>query len=95
MALGAEGVDVLRMVVGTGLRLVVAGVAIGIAVSLVLGPVIGTQLVGVTDDLPTIGATTLLLTITAAIASWIPARRVARVDPMVALHYESPILGGR
>jgi putative ABC transport system permease protein len=89
MALGAEGADVVGMVVRTGLRLVVAGIAIGIAVSLVLGRVIGTQLVGVTAyDPPTLAATTLLLTTTAAIACWIPARRAARVDPMVALRYE-------
>jgi putative ABC transport system permease protein len=89
MALGAKGADVLRMVVRTGLRLVLAGLATGIAVSLVLGRVIGTQLVGVTaHDPATIAATTLLMTITAAIACWIPARRAARVDPMVALRYE-------
>ncbi len=89
MALGAERADVLRMVLRTGLRLIMIGMAIGIAVSLVLGRVIGTQLVGVTAyDPSTLAATTLLLTITAAMASWIPARRAARVDPMVALRYE-------
>ena len=89
MALGAEGADVLGMVVRTGLRLVVAGMAIGIALSLVLGRVMGTQLVGVTAYDPlTLGATTLLLMFTAAFACWIPARRAARVDPMIALRYE-------
>jgi len=89
MALGAERRAVLGMVVRSGLRLVVVGIAIGVAVSLTLGRMIGTQLVGVNVyDPETLAATTLLLTITAAIACWIPARRAARVDPMVALRYQ-------
>jgi ABC-type lipoprotein release transport system permease subunit len=58
-------------------------------VSLLLARVIGAQLVDVTVyDPPTLIATTLLLMMTAALACWIPARRAARVDPMVALRYE-------
>lgn len=89
MALGAEDAEVLRMVVRTGLRLVVTGLAVGIAISVVLGRVIGNQLVAVTAyDPATLAATVLLLAMTAAIACWIPARRAARVDPMVALRYQ-------
>jgi putative ABC transport system permease protein len=89
MALGAQGTDVLRMVVRTGLRLVAAGIAIGTLMSLALGRTIGNQLVSVTAyDPPTLAATTLLLAMTAAFACWIPARRAARVDPMVALRCE-------
>jgi len=89
MALGAEDTEVLRMVVRTGLRLVIAGMAIGIAISVMLGRLIGAQLEGVTAyDPATLAGTTLLLTMTAALACWIPARRAARVDPMIALRYQ-------
>jgi putative ABC transport system permease protein len=89
MALGAQGTDVLRMVVRTGFRLVVTGIAIGIVMSLALGRTVAAQLVNVTAyDPPTLAATTLLLTIAAAFACWMPARRAARVDPMVALRCE-------
>jgi len=89
MALGAQASDALTLVVKAGLRLVLAGIAIGIPLSLVLGRVIGTQLVGVSVYDPfTLLATTGLLTMTAAIACWIPARRAARVDPVVALRCE-------
>jgi len=54
-----------------------------------LGRALGAQFVGVTAyDPPTLAAAAVLLTVTVAIASWIPARRAARVDPMVALRYE-------
>jgi putative ABC transport system permease protein len=89
MALGAAGADVLGMVVWSGLRFVVVGVAIGIAMSLALGRLLADQLVGVTTyDLGTLAAAAVLLTGTAVVASWIPARRAARVDPMIALRYE-------
>jgi putative ABC transport system permease protein len=65
------------------------GMAIGIAMSLLLARLIGSQLVGVTAyDPVTLTAAALLLAATAAIASWIPARRASRVDPMVALRYQ-------
>jgi putative ABC transport system permease protein len=89
MALGAQGADVLGMVVKSGVRLVALGIAVGIATSLILGRMIEDQLVNVTAyDPPTLAATTFLLILIAAIGCWIPARRAARVDPMVALRYE-------
>ena len=90
MALGAKAADVLGMVVGNGVaRLVAVGIAVGIAMSLLLGRTIEDQLVGVRSyDPPTLVATTLLLVVIAAIGCWIPARRAAQVDPMIALRYE-------
>jgi putative ABC transport system permease protein len=90
MALGAERADVLRLVIRAGLRLVTAGVAIGLIVSLLLGRAIAAELArGVKPYDPlTLAGTTLLLVATGALACWIPARRAARVDPMAALRYE-------
>ena len=90
MALGAERADVLGLVIRAGLRLVAAGAAIGLIVSLLLGRAIEADLSrGVKPyDPATLVGTTLLLMATGALACWIPARRAARVDPMVALRYE-------
>ena len=89
MALGAERRVVVGMVIVSGLRFVLVGLAIGLVVSLLLSRLISTQLVSVAAyDPATLAAMTLLLTLTAAIACWIPARRAARVDPVVALRYE-------
>jgi putative ABC transport system permease protein len=90
VALGAERADVLRLVIRAGLRLVTAGVAIGLSVSLLLGRAIEAELwPGIKPyDPGTLAGTTLLLMGTGALACWIPAKRAARVDPMVALRYE-------
>jgi putative ABC transport system permease protein len=89
MALGAKRTDVLGMVVSSGLRPVGLGIAIGLALSTLLGRILGTQLVGVTAyDPQTLAAAAALLTAIAGVACWIPARRAARVDPLVALRRE-------
>jgi putative ABC transport system permease protein len=89
MALGAQKIDVLRMVVAQGLRLILIGLAFGIAGALALTRFIVSQLYGVkpTDPL-TFVAVSLILVAVALVACYIPARRAARVDPMVALRYE-------
>jgi putative ABC transport system permease protein len=89
MALGAERGDVLKLVINMGLRLVILGVAIGLALSLAIAKFVATQLWGVSPyDPATLIAVPLLLLITGLVACWVPARRAARVDPLVALRYE-------
>jgi len=87
MALGAREADVLRLVVGDGARLAGAGVAIGLALALVLSRVIRGMLYGVSayDPLAWAGLT-VVLALVALTASWLPARRAARIDPNLALH---------
>jgi len=89
MALGAQGSDVLGMVIRVGLTLVGIGVGLGLFVSLALGKVIATQLWGVSAYDPwTLTCVPILLIITGLVACWLPARRASRVDPLVALRYE-------
>jgi putative ABC transport system permease protein len=89
MALGAQRADVLRMVVGQGLTLVAAGVVLGVGASLAGARVLESLLFGVSARDPlTFLAVPVLLAGVALLASYLPARRAARVDPMVALRGE-------
>jgi len=89
MALGAQSTDVFRMVLGNGLRLILTGLACGLALSLALTRFLRTILFGVgATDFMTFTAVGLLLSAVALLACYIPARRAMRVDPMVALRYE-------
>lgn len=89
LALGAEGSNILALVVTTGLRLVLAGLTIGLVVSFALGRVIASQLWQISPGDPlTLTSMSLLLLLTGIAACWIPARRAAKVDPLVALRYE-------
>ena len=92
MALGAEKRDVLRMVVGQGLRLAVAGVGIGAVAALILAPLLSSfshLLYGVrAADPVTFIAVALGLLGAALLACYLPARRAARLDPMIALRQE-------
>jgi predicted permease len=89
VALGASSSDVLRMILGQGLRTIFIGVAIGIVGSLALTRTVESLLFGVTaTDPPTFAGVTLLLVGTALLACYIPAHRAMKVDPMVALRHE-------
>jgi predicted permease len=89
MALGAGKEDILRLVLGQGLRLTFIGVGLGLAAAFALTRYLSSLLVGVTStDALTFSCVAILLCSAALLASFIPARRAMRVDPMIALRYE-------
>ena len=89
MTLGAKRGDVLRLVLGQGLRLTLTGLAIGIAVSVALTRFLRGQLFGITTTDPlTYAGVGVLLCLVALVACYIPAQRATKVDPNVALRYE-------
>jgi putative ABC transport system permease protein len=89
VALGAQRRDVLKLMVGTGMRMALIGVVIGAIGSLGLTRVIQNQLynVSTTDPITFVGIPLLLLAV-ALLACWVPARRAAKIQPILALRYE-------
>jgi putative ABC transport system permease protein len=89
LALGAQPFDVMKMVLGQGVKLSLVGIALGLITAFALTRVLSSLLYGVsaTDPLTFLGIP-LLLTAVALLASYLPARRATKVDPMIALRYD-------
>jgi putative ABC transport system permease protein len=86
MALGAQPSSVLGLVLGHGMILVAAGLAIGLAAAYAAAGLMGSLVVGVsTHDPVTFAGTASVLGVIALLASYIPARRATRIDPLIAL----------
>jgi putative ABC transport system permease protein len=89
MAVGASAVDILKLVVKSGIGLALVGVGIGLVSALALTRLMETVLFGVTPtDTLTVVIAALGLMAVAVVACYIPARRATKVDPLVALRYE-------
>jgi putative ABC transport system permease protein len=89
VAMGANTGSIMRMVIGEGMKLVVAGAVVGLATALVLSQVISALLYGISPTDPTtLGVTTAALLVVALVACYVPARRATMIDPVAALRAE-------
>jgi putative ABC transport system permease protein len=89
IAIGASREDVLQLIFRHGLVMTVSGVVLGLGISLLLKPLIASQLFGIRAfDGLTLGLASVLLVVTALVAIFVPANRAMRVDPMIALRHE-------
>jgi ABC-type antimicrobial peptide transport system permease subunit len=89
IALGAERLDIIRMIMRESLWLVAAGIAIGLGTALAASRIVASLLFGLAPtDQPTIAFAVGVLVAVSACAGYLPARRASRVDPLVALRYE-------
>jgi ABC-type antimicrobial peptide transport system permease subunit len=89
MALGAKPLEIMHLILRQGLILALSGVAAGLAAALAMTRVLSVMLYGVSaTDAATFAVISLFLLLVALLASYIPARRVMRVDPMVTLRYK-------
>jgi putative ABC transport system permease protein len=88
-ALGAERRDVLKLIVGNGMKLTMLGIAIGLAGAFALTRLLANLLFHIAPtDVGTFGVVTFVLSVVALVACYMPARRAMEVDPLVALRYE-------
>jgi len=89
MALGADGSEVVRLVLRHGVGLALMGLALGLPMALALSRTLESQLfeISAADPIAYVGVSVLLLAI-ATLATWVPARRAARIDPLTALRAE-------
>ncbi len=89
MALGADTASTLRMILGEALKVTMVGVGVGLLLAIGLGKVLAGFLYDIKSVDPlVIGGAPVVLALVALFACWVPARRAARVDPMIALRYE-------
>lgn len=89
MALGAQRGDVMRLILGNGMAMVLAGVVIGLGVTAIFTRSISGLLYGIRNfDAISFFVSAIVLIVVALVACWLPARRAMRVDPIIALRYE-------